>query len=40
MSLENNPVFNSGYGSVLTEEGTVEMDAMIMDGKTLRVGKE
>ena len=38
-SLENNPVFNAGLGSCLTEEGTVEMDALIMDGKTMRVGK-
>ena len=38
-SLENNPVFNAGFGSCLTEEGTVEMDALIMDGKTMRVGK-
>jgi len=37
-SLEDNPVFNAGYGSVLTEDGTVEMDAMIMDGKTLNTG--
>ncbi len=38
-SLENNPVFNAGFGSVLTEEGTVETDAFIMDGNTLKVGK-
>jgi len=37
-SLEDNPVFNAGYGSVLTEDGTVEMDAMLMDGKTLKTG--
>lgn len=37
-SLEDNPVFNAGFGSVLTEDGTVEMDAMIMDGKTLNTG--
>jgi beta-aspartyl-peptidase (threonine type) len=37
-SLEDNPVFNAGHGSVLTEDGTVEMDAMIMDGKTLNTG--
>ena len=38
-SLEDNPVFDAGHGSCLTEEGTVEMDAFIMDGETLRVGK-
>lgn len=28
----------SGTGSVLTVDGTVEMDAVIMEGKSLRVG--
>jgi beta-aspartyl-peptidase (threonine type) len=37
-SLEDNPVFDAGIGSVLTEDGTVEMDAMIMDGVTLGAG--
>jgi L-asparaginase / beta-aspartyl-peptidase len=37
-SLEDNPVFDAGIGSVLTEEGTVEMDALIMDGATLDAG--
>ena len=36
--LEENPVFDAGIGSVLTEDGTVEMDAMIMDGTTLGAG--
>ncbi len=36
--LEDNPVFDAGVGSVLTEEGTVEMDALIMDGATLGAG--
>lgn len=31
-SLEDNPLFNAGRGSVLTRDGTVEMDAMLMDG--------
>jgi beta-aspartyl-peptidase (threonine type) len=35
--LENNPNFNAGRGSVLTREGTVEMEASIMDG-TKRCG--
>ena len=39
-SLENDPVFSAGFGSCLTEEGSVEMDAFIMDGKTLRIGRE
>ena len=38
MSLEENPTFNAGRGSVLTLEERIEMDAMIMDGKTLRIG--
>ncbi|XP_053315506.1 isoaspartyl peptidase/L-asparaginase [Spea bombifrons] len=36
--LENDPHFNAGYGSVLNEEGDVEMDAIIMDGRNLMSG--
>lgn len=36
--LENDPVFNAGYGSVLNADGQVEMDAAIMDGSTLDIG--
>ena len=36
--LEDNPLFNAGKGSVFTAEGTHEMDASIMDGKTLHAG--
>eukprot|EP00249_Psilotum_nudum_P001413 c13884_g1_i1 orf=377-1393(+) len=36
--LENNPVFNAGKGSVLTDAGTVEMEACIMDGVTRKCG--
>ncbi|KYB25153.1 threonine aspartase 1 [Tribolium castaneum] len=36
--LENDPLTNCGYGSNLTNEGTVETDASIMDGKTLLYG--
>jgi beta-aspartyl-peptidase (threonine type) len=36
--LENHPDFNAGKGSVLTAQGTVEMEASIMDGKTKRCG--
>jgi len=37
-SLEDNPIFDAGIGSVLTEDGTVEMDALIMDGRNLDTG--
>lgn len=37
-ALEEDPRFNAGYGSVLTEDGDVEMDAAVMDGSTLRAG--
>ncbi|KAL6599528.1 hypothetical protein ACP70R_045665 [Stipagrostis hirtigluma subsp. patula] len=36
--LENCPHFNAGRGSVLTTDGTVEMEACIMEGHTLRCG--
>lgn len=36
--LEDCPLFNAGRGSVLTNEGIVEMDASIMDGATLNAG--
>ncbi|KAJ7388551.1 hypothetical protein OS493_036918 [Desmophyllum pertusum] len=36
--LEDDPTFDAGHGSVLTEEMTVEVDAMIMDGHTLESG--
>ncbi len=36
--LEDSPLFNAGKGSVFTHEGTHEMDAAIMDGKTLDAG--
>lgn len=36
--LETDPLFNSGRGSALTEEGTVEMEASIMDGPKRRCG--
>ncbi|XP_026165811.1 isoaspartyl peptidase/L-asparaginase isoform X2 [Mastacembelus armatus] len=37
-NLENNPVFNAGCGSVLNVKGDIEMDAIVMDGKTLGSG--
>ncbi|KAK4479426.1 hypothetical protein RD792_014940 [Penstemon davidsonii] len=36
--LEDNPHFNAGKGSVLTSNGTVEMEASIMDGNTMKCG--
>ncbi|PIA56608.1 hypothetical protein AQUCO_00700748v1 [Aquilegia coerulea] len=36
--LETDPLFNSGRGSALTENGTVEMEASIMDGPKKRCG--
>lgn len=36
--LEDSPYFNAGKGSVLTEQGKVEMDASIMEGTNLGAG--
>jgi L-asparaginase / beta-aspartyl-peptidase len=36
--LEDNMLFNAGRGSVFTKKGVQEMDAAIMDGKTLDAG--
>ncbi|WAR18699.1 ASGL1-like protein [Mya arenaria] len=36
--LEDDPCFDAGTGSVLTANGDVEMDAVIMDGRTLESG--
>ncbi|MCK6544030.1 isoaspartyl peptidase/L-asparaginase [bacterium] len=36
--LEDNPLFNAGRGSVFTADGTHEMDASIMNGKSLSCG--
>ena len=38
ISLEDNIVFNAGRGSVFASDGSQEMDASIMDGKTLMAG--
>jgi beta-aspartyl-peptidase (threonine type) len=37
-ALEDDPAFNAGTGATLTAAGTVELDASIMDGETLRCG--
>lgn len=36
--LENSPLFNAGKGAVFTHEGTNELDAAIMDGRTMMAG--
>jgi L-asparaginase / beta-aspartyl-peptidase len=38
ISLEDNILFNAGRGSVFAKDGSQEMDASIMDGKTLMAG--
>ncbi len=36
--MENSPLFNAGKGAVFTSEGKNELDASIMEGKTLNAG--
>ncbi|MFX0124663.1 MAG: isoaspartyl peptidase/L-asparaginase [Candidatus Hodarchaeota archaeon] len=36
--MEEDPIFDAGIGSFLNEEGYVELDALIMDGRTLNAG--
>ncbi|XP_034008194.1 isoaspartyl peptidase/L-asparaginase-like [Trematomus bernacchii] len=37
-ALEDNPAFNAGHGAVLNADGEVELDSIIMDGRTLASG--
>ncbi|MGR6467393.1 isoaspartyl peptidase/L-asparaginase family protein [Rhizobium sp. PAMB 3182] len=37
-ALEDNPLFNAGYGAVLTADETAELDAAIMRGSDLAAG--
>ncbi len=36
--MEDHPVFDAGHGSVLNRDGLIELDAGIMDGRTLALG--
>ncbi len=36
--LEDSPIFNAGKGAVMTSEKTIELDAAVMDGRTLNAG--
>lgn len=36
--LEDDPKYNAGTGACLTEEGTIELDAAVMEGGSLRGG--
>jgi len=38
LELENNPIFDAGLGSHLNRDGRVQLDAILMDGRTLKAG--
>jgi beta-aspartyl-peptidase (threonine type) len=37
-ALEDNPLYDAGRGSYLSQDGKIEMDAGVMEGHTLQVG--
>ena len=38
IALEDDPLFNAGRGASFTSDGTIEMDAAVMDGRERRAG--
>ena len=38
LAMENNLIFNAGTGANLNWDGRVELDAIVMDGRTLKAG--
>jgi beta-aspartyl-peptidase (threonine type) len=36
--MEDSPLFNAGHGAVFNHEGNIELDASIMEGRTLNAG--
>ncbi len=38
IELENDPIFDAGLGSHLNRDGRVQLDAILMDGRTLKAG--
>ena len=36
-SLEDDPVFDAGHGSMLNKAGQVQMDSIIIDGSKFKV---
>jgi beta-aspartyl-peptidase (threonine type) len=38
VSLENDPTFDAGFGAHLNRDGHVQLDAILMDGATLKAG--
>jgi beta-aspartyl-peptidase (threonine type) len=38
MIMEDSPLFNAGKGAVFTHDGIVELDASVMEGKSMKAG--